>query len=225
MLVSETVFRTLLEAVLDGRYAPGEKLPTQRALAADLDVTMGTVREALKRLEQMGLLEVRQGDAMRVRDWRAHGGLDVVAHLVLRSGALDPGVLADVLEARELMLRELARLAAQRRTDEEAARLVELAATFAATADSAAAQAVDFAFFAAMAEAARNLVFVLILNAIRDAYFAHADRVPVTAHPAALAPRYARLAQAIARRDADDAAATAFALAAQQTAWVREALA
>ena len=87
MLVSETVLRTLLEAVLDGRYAPGEKLPTQRALAADLDVTMGSVREALKRLEQMGLLEVRQGDAMRVRDWRAHGGLDVVAHLVLRSGA------------------------------------------------------------------------------------------------------------------------------------------
>ena len=86
MLVSDQVFRTLLEALLEGRYAPGEKLPTQRALAADLDVTMSSVREALKRLEQMGLVDVRQGDAMRVRDWRAHGGLDVVAHLVLRPG-------------------------------------------------------------------------------------------------------------------------------------------
>jgi len=186
---------------------------------------MSSVREALKRLEQMGLVDVRQGDAMRVRDWRAHGGLDVVAHLVLRSGAVDPGVLGDVLEARELMLRELARLAAQRRDDAEAVRLVELAATFAATDEPAAAQAIDFAFFAAVAEAARNIVFVLILNAIRDAYFAHADRVPVTAEPRALAPRYTRLAAAIARRDADEAAATAFALAAQQTAWVREALA
>ena len=175
MLVSDQVFRTLLEALLEGRYAPGEKLPTQRALAADLDVTMSSVREALKRLEQMGLVDVRQGDAMRVRDWRAHGGLDVVRHLVLRSGAVDPGVLGDVLEARELMLRELARLAAQRRDDAEAARLVELAATFAATDDPTAAQAIDFAFFAAVAEAARNIVFVLILNAIRDAYFAHAD--------------------------------------------------
>jgi DNA-binding FadR family transcriptional regulator len=224
MLVSDQVFRTLLEAVLDGRYAPGEKLPTQRALAADLDVTMSSLREALKRLEQMGLVDVRHGDAMRVRDWRAHGGLDVVAHLVLRSGAVDPGVLGDVLEARELMLRELARLAAERRSDEDAGRLIELAETFAATDDPAAAQAVDFAFFHAVAEAAGNIVFLLILNAIRDAYFEHAERVPVTGDPGALAPRYERLAGAIARGDADDAGTTAHALARQQTAWVREAL-
>jgi GntR family transcriptional repressor for pyruvate dehydrogenase complex len=224
MLVSDEVFRALLEAVLDGRYAPGEKLPTQRALAADLDVTMSSLREALKRLEQMGLIVVRHGDAMRVRDWRAHGGLDVVAHLVLRSDAVDAGVLGDVLEARELMLRELARLAAERREDSEAGRLVELAATSAATNDPRAAQAVDFAFFHAVAEAARNIVFLLILNAIREAYFDHADRVPVTADPAALAPRYDQLARAIERGDAEEAAATAHALAAQQTAWVREAL-
>ena len=185
---------------------------------------MSSLREALKRLEQMGLIEVRHGDAMRVRDWRAHGGLDVVAHLVLRSGAVDAAVLGDVLEARELMLRELARLAAQRREDSEAGRLVELAAMFAATDDPRAAQAVDFAFFRAVAEAARNIVFLLILNAIREAYFEHADRVPVTADPAALAPRYDELARAIERGDAEEAAATAHALAAQQTAWVREAL-
>src|SRR5215212_3179568 len=118
-LVSDQVFRLLTEQLLSGEYAPGEKLPTQRTLAAQLGVNMASVREALKRLEQMGLIEVRHGDAMRVRDWRAHGGLDVVAHLVLRSGAVDAAVLGDVLEARELMLRELARLAAQRREDSE----------------------------------------------------------------------------------------------------------
>ena len=73
-LVSDRVFATLLEALLSGRYAPGEKLPTQRALAADLGVTMSSLREALKRLEQMGLIEVRHGDAMRVRDWRRTAG-------------------------------------------------------------------------------------------------------------------------------------------------------
>src|SRR2546430_16328155 len=114
-LVSDQVFRALLEAVLAGRYAPGEKLPPQRALAADLGVTMSSLREALKRLEQMGLVEVRHGDAMRVRDWREHGGLDVIAHLLFASGGLDPHVLGDVLEARRLMLRELAALAAERR--------------------------------------------------------------------------------------------------------------
>ncbi len=99
-LVSEQVFATLLEAVLAGRYAAGEKLPRQRELAADLDVTLGSLREALKRLEQMGLVEVRHGDATRVRDWRTSGGLDVLAHLLLRGGAVDLGVLDDILEAR-----------------------------------------------------------------------------------------------------------------------------
>src|SRR5438067_2508873 len=73
-LVSDQVLRPLLAPLLSGRYAAGEKLPTQRALAADLGVTMTSLREALKRLEQMGLIEARQGDAMRVRDWREHGG-------------------------------------------------------------------------------------------------------------------------------------------------------
>ena len=136
-LVSDHVFRTLLEALLAGRYAPGEKLPTQRALAADLGVTMGSLREALKRLEQMGLVDVRHGDAMRVRDWREHGGLDVIAHLLFRSGGLDPGVLGDVLEARRADAPRAGRAGgAARERDEQQRRLVELAAAFAEAPDA-----------------------------------------------------------------------------------------
>src|SRR5436190_9063493 len=166
-LVSDRVFAALLEALLSGRYAPGEKLPTQRVLAADLGVTMSSVREALKRLEQMGLVDVRQGSAMRVRDWRAHGGLDVLTHLLFRGGALDAGVLAAILEARALMLREMAGLAAERRSAAQAQRLQELADRFAETEDPYDAARVDFAFFTEVAQAGGNLVFQLILNAIR----------------------------------------------------------
>jgi GntR family transcriptional regulator, transcriptional repressor for pyruvate dehydrogenase complex len=216
-LVSERVFGTLLEALLGGHYEAGEKLPTQRALAADLGVTMSSVREALKRLEQMGLLEVRHGSAMRVRDWREHGGLDVLTHLLFRGGALDAGVLGAILEARALMLRELAGLAAERRGDEQSARLTELAERFGQTPDPAAAAHVDFAFFTEVARAAGNLVFELILNAIRDLYFAHLGAVPVTARPAELAPLYLRVARAVERGDARDARAAAFELASLQS--------
>jgi GntR family transcriptional regulator, transcriptional repressor for pyruvate dehydrogenase complex len=216
-LVSDRVFATLLEALLGGRYAPGEKLPTQRALAADLGVTMSSVREALKRLEQMGLVDVRHGSAMRVRDWREHGGLDVLTHLLFRGGALDAGVLAAILEARALMLRELAGLAAQRRSDAQSSRLAELALRFAAADHAHDAARVDFAFFTEVAQAAGNLVFELILNAIRELYFAHLDAVPVTARPAELAPLYARIARAIERGDAARARSAAFELANRQT--------
>src|SRR4051794_7407401 len=101
---SDRLFTALLEDVLTGRYAPGEKLPPQRALAADAGVAMSVVREALGRLEQMGLLATRQGDAVRVRDWRAHGGLDVIVHLLFRPGGLDRDVLVSVFEARGRLL-------------------------------------------------------------------------------------------------------------------------
>lgn len=216
-LVSDRVFAALLEALLNGRYVPGEKLPTQRALAADLGVTMGSLREALKRLEQMGLVDVRHGDAMRVRDWREHGGLDVLTHLLFRGGALDAGVLGAILEARALMLREIAGLAAERRSDKQAARLHQIAERFAATRDPREAARVDFAFFTEVAQAAGNLVFQLVLNAIRDVYFGHLDAVAVTARPQELAPAYARIARAVEHGDGNRARAAAFELAALQT--------
>lgn len=225
-LVSEQVFAELLEALLSGRYAAGERLPTQRALAADLGVTMSSLREALKRLEQMGLVDVRHGDAMRVRNWRRHGGLDVLAHLLLRGGGVDAAVLADVLEARSLMLREIAGLAAERRDDEQAERIEELARRLADAGDDARAAAhVDFAFMAELAQAGGNLVFVLILNAIRELYFDHLDVVPVTARPAELEPLYARVARSVRRGEAVAARRACFALAELQRARVEEALA
>lgn len=216
-LVSDQVFRILCEDLLSGRYAPGELLPTQRRLAADLGVNMASVREAIKRLEQLRLVESRQGEGMRVRDWRAHGGLDVLAHLVLRAGRIDAGVLAAVMEARRLMLAEAARLAAERRTDEQAARLAGLADTLAGTADPGERQALDFAFYAELVEAAHNIVFVLILNSIREAYFAHAERFRgLTADRARLDPLYAEVARAVAEREPEAAAKATRALATAQ---------
>jgi GntR family transcriptional regulator, transcriptional repressor for pyruvate dehydrogenase complex len=204
---SERVFTDLLEAVVAGRYAAGEKLPRQRELAADLGVTLQPLREALKRLEQMGVVETRHGDATRVRDWRAHGTLDVLAHL-------GPAVV--LLEARSLMLREMAGLAAERRDEPRGRAIAALAERFAHAQDARTAAELDFAFFTEVAEAAGNVVFLLILNGIRDVYFEHLDELPVAADVAGLAPGYAALAGAIVAGDAEAARATAFALAEAQ---------
>jgi GntR family transcriptional repressor for pyruvate dehydrogenase complex len=222
--VSDEVFRALLDGLLAGRPRPGEKLPTQRALAADLGITVGSLREALKRLEQMGLIDVRHGDAMRARDWRRHGGLDVIAHLLAGRG-LDRSLLADVFEARGLMLRELAVLAARRRSGAQAARLHELAAELSDAGDDEVARTADFDFFAQLAEAAGNLVFVLIMNSIRDLYFRHAERLPVTARPRELAPLYRSAAEAIGAGDELAARRAVERLAELQRRRVEEALA
>jgi GntR family transcriptional regulator, transcriptional repressor for pyruvate dehydrogenase complex len=196
-LVSDQVFQALCEGILTGGYAPGEKLPTQRRLAADLGVNMAPVREAVKRLEELRLVEVRHGDAMRVRDWRTDGGLDVIAHVLFRAGGLDRGTLASVLEARRLMLTEAARLAAERRSEDQEKKLGDLAERIATTHDPESAQALDFAFMTELVEAAGNVVFVLILNSIRELYLERAElfRAVVAGD---LAPLYRRAVAAVA---------------------------
>src|SRR3954447_4026496 len=225
MAVAGRVFAQLSEEILSGRYSPGEKLPTQRKLAAELGVTMTALREALKRLEQLGLVEVRHGDAMRVTDWRAQGGLDVIAHVLFAAGGLDRTTLADVMEARRIMLSESARLAAERRDDAQAARLEELARRLAGATDPATAQALDWAFFHELVEAARNVVLLLVMNSIRGIYLQRGELFQaLVADAGALAPLYARAAQAIARRQPAAASDAVRELAGRQERALMESL-
>jgi len=214
------VFRHLVGGILSGRYAPGEKLPPQRALAAELGVNMASVREGVKRLEQANLVETRHGDGMRVTDWRAAGGLDVLVHAVADGAALDAGVIAEVFEARRLLLAESAALAARRRSAEHAALLRALAEQLAATGDDAAAQGLDLAFMATVIEAARNLAFSLIANSIRDVYLQRAELFR------AIVERrdeldYAGVAEAIAAGESERARERMRALAEAQEARLR----
>ena len=211
--VPDLVFARLCEAILEGRYRPGERLPTQRALAADLGVNIASVREAVKRLEQLRLVEVRHGDAMRVLDWRQSGGLEALALV----DELDAGTARALFEARRLLLGEAARLAAQRRSAEQAQTLAELAHAVAAAADDESALLADWTFMAALVDAAGNLVFQLIMNSVRELYLPRLQHFGgLIAGRAAWAPMYARAATAVAARDGDAAAEAITELATAQ---------
>ena len=75
---SERIHAQLRADILGGRFAAGEALPSERKLSEDLDASRHVVREALKRLQQAGLVSISQGGATRVRDWRRHGGLELL---------------------------------------------------------------------------------------------------------------------------------------------------
>ncbi|MCQ4214270.1 FadR/GntR family transcriptional regulator [Streptomyces longispororuber] len=108
----EQVLDRLRAYVAEGGLRAGDRLPTERDLAARLGVSRASVKQAIVVLEVQGLVEVRHGGGTYlVRD-----GLDVaepVERLVERKKRLP-----DVLEAREALETKLAELAAERRTDE-----------------------------------------------------------------------------------------------------------
>lgn len=102
--IPDHVFEQIMSDVLSGELAPGELLPSERRLAEVLGVSRPVVREALKRLTAAGLVEVRQGDATTVRDYKRHAGLDLLPRLLLRGGdrgdELDVAVVRSILETR-----------------------------------------------------------------------------------------------------------------------------
>lgn len=215
----DQVFRRLVADVLSGRYAPAERLPTQRALAAELGVNLASVREGVKRLEQLRLVETRHGDGMHVSDWRKRGGLDVLVHAV----ALDPALVREVFEARRTLLAEASMLAAVRRTDEQSALLARLARELGSAGDDATAQGLDLAFMATVVEAARNVAFSLIANSIQDVCLERLDLFrAIVERRGELG--YAAVAAAIAEHDAGRAREEMTALASAQESRLPEGL-
>ncbi|MEI2702689.1 MAG: GntR family transcriptional regulator [Baekduia sp.] len=199
----DQVFDRLVAAILDGRYAPGDRLPSQRALAAEFGVNMASLRAAVDRLAQLRLVEVRHGEPMRVADWRRAGGVELLA----RAAGTEPALLVAMFEARAILLREAARLAASRATGEQRDELARLAAAFGDAGTREARQQIDLAFMAALIDAAGNLVFTLILNSIRESYLAQADTYAgLVASAADLAPAYRGVAAAVGAADGDAAA-------------------
>jgi GntR family transcriptional repressor for pyruvate dehydrogenase complex len=95
----------LQEAILQGQIEPGSKLPTERQLALDFGVNRVTVRTALARLLASGLVSVRQGSGYRVRDYRLHGGMDLLGPVIelARSGGQLEEVVADLLIVRRAL--------------------------------------------------------------------------------------------------------------------------
>src|SRR4051794_34902567 len=129
--LSETIFVRLRDGILRGRPAAGEALASERALAEELGCNRHAVREAVKRLQQAGLVAVSHGGATRVLDWRATGGLDLLAQLPLGTHGEqpDPALLRSILELRLSVGVDAARRCAERATAPIIAALQEALAT------------------------------------------------------------------------------------------------
>lgn len=122
--ISESVAEQLREKILRGEVAVGERLPPERELAPAFGTNRNTLREAIRSLEAQGLVTVRQGDGVRVADFRTGGALSLLPYLLKVSAGEDRRTLVrDVLLMRRNMAIEVAGLAAERKTPEQLARL------------------------------------------------------------------------------------------------------
>jgi GntR family transcriptional regulator, transcriptional repressor for pyruvate dehydrogenase complex len=207
---AEQVAEQIREQILGGAFQPGQRLPPERDLAAFFGVNRTTLREALRSLEQQRLLDIHHGDGATVLDVKLHAGLDLLAYLVKVDGQLDLSILSEILEARRAFGLELARLAALRATEDDLAQLERILDQLAAPEVSIErVQDLDWSFFEALARAAHNRVFSLILNTIRPIYMEHRSLfVPLYRGPEPILRLHRALLGHLRRHDAQAAAGT-----------------
>ena len=91
----EEIAAGLIQDILTGRYRVGERLPSERDLAGRFDANRGSVREAMKKLEQIGLADVQPGGA-RVRD-KEEASLDVIGHILAKDELPDENLIEQIL--------------------------------------------------------------------------------------------------------------------------------
>jgi DNA-binding FadR family transcriptional regulator len=165
--VSVEILQQLKSAILEGRFRPGDRLPPENLLAREFGSSRASVREAIRSLEQSGLVTVRRGfggGAVVVDGDLRHVTDSLSTLLRLRKISIH-----DFTEARLVLEPWIARLAAERITPEELAQIrrhLEMhaeaigAGRFHATA--------DLGFHRLVAAAAKNPALVLVFNSIAD---------------------------------------------------------
>ena len=176
---SNEVARHLLDYLLSGEIKPGGRLPSERELTRQLGVGRSAVRDAIRPLLLLGLVEARQGDGTYLRkpdssllpqsiEW----GLLLGEHSTIA-----------LVEARTFVEVALASLAADRRTDDDITRIRSHADEMRqADSDLVVFSEADLAFHLAIAEAARNGVLSGILSSLQSLLRAWMLRVLAEEH-------------------------------------------
>lgn len=152
--VATQVARKLVEYLLSGAVEPGTRMPSERQLAEAFGVGRSAMREAIKALSLIGLVEVRQGDGTYLRK----------ADSALLPEVIEWGLLLgerrtmDLVEARQEIEIVIAGLAARRRTAQDIEDLTRLLQRMEEATDPSTFVEIDVQFHMRLAEASGNLV-------------------------------------------------------------------
>jgi GntR family transcriptional repressor for pyruvate dehydrogenase complex len=162
---SDVLFEQLRARICAGSLAVGEQLPNERDLAEAAGVNRASVREAVKRLEFLELVEVRHGQGTFVRAPGASSSLQLVESLLADPRSVTPDLLAQVLEFRRDMTLRVVELAACNRSDAQVIRARELVEREGVEGrDPERALALDLEFNRLLGEATGNLLYQLVTN-------------------------------------------------------------
>ena len=162
---ADLVFEQLRGRILSGELGAGARLPNERELASALGVNRASVREALKRLEFLELVDVVHGQGTFVRPFGDSSSLQLIESLLRDPRTVTPALMDQLLEFRRDVTLRVVELAALRGGEPQlvrARRLLEEERVEGA--DPMRALAIDLEWNQLLGEATGNLMYQLVSN-------------------------------------------------------------
>jgi len=193
----EGVCQQLAELVRGTTSQDDRWLPAERSLAEQLGVSRTVVREATKRLEQQGLLEIQHGTGIKVVN-KLHRPLNDSLSLLIPDVAER---LQQLNETRMSIEPDAAAFAAERASDEHLRQMRKIQAELESAPDHAAAIEADISMHRAIAQASGNLIYQLVLDSLADIGFTSRLRTIGRIGKAAAVEHHAQILEAIINRD------------------------
>ncbi len=164
--VFERVAEQIEKRILDGELRSGDRLPTERDLAEQFQVSRTAVREAMKILAQKGLVDMRPGRGTIVIDG-ARAAMENSIGLMMKLKLGEVGGSDNLVEVRAILEIEIAALAAARATEKEIAAMREAIRVMDESLhDANAFIAADNNFHEALAQATQNALILILINSI-----------------------------------------------------------
>ena len=161
------------ELILSGKLKVGQKLPPERELALQMRVSRPVVHEGLVELASRGLVSIKPRFGTIVNDYRKEGSITLLSSLMqYQQGNLEPQLLESLLELRMLLEPQVARLAAENRTEEQIREFHEILEKEASGHHRHVQDItdLDFDFHLLIAMASGNAIFPLLINSFRQVY-------------------------------------------------------
>lgn len=169
--LSDVVFDQLRDRIVRQELKAGEELPSERLLCELLDVSRNAVREAIKRLQQAGLVQVRHGGATTILDYRSQANPDLLPSLLMDSqGRIQVDVARSIVRMRQVLSPAIAADAAMHADPEIIARLDQLVARMARFDAAATRQELAFDFWELLVDGSANIAYRLAFNSLRKTY-------------------------------------------------------
>ena len=201
--VAEEVADRIRVLMLDGSFPAGEPLPSERHLAERFGVSRGSIRDALRTLETIGLLETRHGQGTFPHELSVDRLVAPLASVMAYRSDLQD----ELLDVRRMFEPAVARVAALRATEEDLAdlqRILDTQRQKVKTGQSAITE--DTAFHAVLARATRNRVVMSIMATLNDLLVeSRTQSLLQKGRPARSIDGHEAVVAALRRRDAEGA--------------------